>query len=151
MQFAITLGSGLEIEGQIIDQLFAQGRFEHGGGQAVGIELDLQPQILHGSEQGEQLRIEGRLAAGNHHSVDKRATLPKFFQERRQRIVGILFGVEHQGRIMTEGTAQVAAPEKDQGSDPPRKIEETRPLETFDLHVVNSWSWSPPRRIRCGP
>ena len=46
---------------------------------------------------------------------------------------------------MTEGAGEITPAEKDQGGDPARKIEQTRPLETFDSHRISAFiSFDPP-------
>ena len=40
---------------------------------------------------------------------------------------------------MTERAGEITPPEKDQGSDPARKVEQARPLETFEFHLWTDW------------
>lgn len=134
VQFAIAVRGGLEVEGDAVEQLFGHGFLNNRRRQAVGVELDLQAERLHIAQEGEQPRIDRRLAAGDDDAVDKGTALPQFVEERRYRDVRVLIRIEDQRGIVTIGANQVAAAEEDQRGDPPRKIEETRPLKTFDRH-----------------
>ncbi len=81
MQLRVAVGRGLEVEGEVVDEVLGKELLQHVRGEAVGVELDQQPQRLHLPQQNGEVPLEGRLPAGDDHPVDEAAPLPQLVKE----------------------------------------------------------------------